>query len=74
MSLINKMVLGGLFLLFSCTPENSNNLCDKGQSTPDAVCVEIYQPVLAPDGTVYPNSCYAERDGWDNICLTLLTY
>lgn len=68
----------GLFLLAmllaSCTPENSDNLCDKGQSTPGVVCIEIYQPVLAPDGTTYPNSCSAERDGWDNSCLTLLVY
>lgn len=44
---------------------------NKGPSNNNVVCIEIYQPVRAPDGTIYPNSCYAEADGWDNVCLQL---
>jgi hypothetical protein len=35
------------------------------------MCPEIYEPVCAPDGTTYANSCYAEKDGWDNSCIIL---
>ena len=66
MGLIDYIIMVGLFLLAmllaSCTPEY-RDLCDKGETTPGVVCLEIYQPVLAPDGTTYPNSC-----------LTLLSY
>ena len=64
MSLINKMVLGGLFLLFSCTPEQTSSVDS------DIVCIEIYQPVCA-GGKTYPNACYAQRDGYDNLDLTV---
>ena len=53
----------------SCTPEI--NICDKGTKSPGVVCTEIYQPVIAPDVTEYPNACYAGLDGWDNSCLKL---
>ena len=58
-----------LILIDGCTPEI--DVCDKGERTDGVVCTEIYQPVIAPDGTEYPNACYAGRDGWDNSCLTL---
>jgi len=29
------------------------------------VCIEIYQPVCA-GGELYPNTCYAEREGYSN--------
>ena len=64
MSLINKIVLGGLFLLFSCTPEQTSSVGS------DIVCIEIYQPVCA-GGKTYPNACYAQRDGYDNKDLTV---
>jgi hypothetical protein len=54
----------------SCTTED-RELCTKGETSPGVVCIEIFQPVIAPDGTQYPNSCYAEKDGWDNSCLKL---
>ena len=53
----------------SCTYDRFDDKCMKGEPTPDAVCIELYDPVIAPNGTQYPNSCYAERDGWDNGCL-----
>ncbi len=59
-----------LFILFNgCTPEV--DVCEKGERNDGVVCTEIYQPVIAPDGNVYPNACDAGRDGWDNSCLEL---
>ena len=65
-------IVGGMLLLiliFGCTSEV--DICDKGERSDGVICTEIYQPVIAPDGTEYPNSCYAEKDGWDNSCLIL---
>ena len=56
-----------MFLLFSCQEEDSD--CVKGEYTKGAVCIEIYEPVCTPDGTTYMNSCYAQKDGWDNSCI-----
>ena len=56
-------------LAASCTTED--RLCTKGEAIDGIACIEIFQPVIAPDGTEYPNSCYAERDGWGNDCLIL---
>ena len=58
-------------LAASCTTEDGR-LCTKGKAIDGVACIEIFQPVIAPDGTEYPNSCYAERDGWDNGCLKLV--
>ena len=73
MKAIDYLVLFLLLMLAvmvaSCTPEI--NICDKGIKSPGVVCTEIYQPVIAPDGTEYPNACYAGSDGWDNSCLIL---
>ena len=60
-----------LILIVGCQSEPATLYCTKGESSPGVVCTEIYQPVISPDGTEYPNSCYAERDGWDNSCLEL---
>ena len=57
-------------LAASCSTEDKD-LCIKGEASEGIACIEIFQPVIAPDGTEYPNSCYAERDGWDNSCLEL---
>ena len=59
-----------LFLLYSCNTEDEN--CKKGVANNNVACIKIYQPVKAPDGTVYSNSCVAEADGWDNNCLILV--
>jgi len=62
-----------LFLLFISCNKSDIPLpvpnCTKGDTTPGVACIEIYDPVISPDGTEYPNSCYAGRDGWDNSCL-----
>ena len=68
-TIVGAMLL--LILINGCTTERATLYCTKGESSPGVVCTEIYQPVIAPDGTTYSNSCYAEKDGWDNSCLTL---
>ena len=68
------IILGIMLLLIftiGCEYGGDDPDCPKGEKSPGVVCIEIYQPVIAPDGTEYPNSCYAERDGWDNSCLIL---
>jgi len=72
--LIEYIFIGLLIMLFifaaSCTDDNL--ICSKGEVNNGVVCAEIYQPIRAPDGTIYSNSCYAEADGWDNSCLILI--
>ena len=58
-----------LYMLYGCTSETE--VCNKGAPSIGVICTEIYQPIRAPDGRVYPNSCYAEADGWSNECLVL---
>jgi hypothetical protein len=58
-----------LILINGCTPET--DVCEQGERNNGVVCTEIYQPVITPDGTEYPNACYAGVDGWDNSCLEL---
>jgi hypothetical protein len=58
-----------LILINGCTTET--DVCEQGERNNGVVCTEIYQPVIAPDGTEYPNACYAGVDGWDNSCLEL---
>lgn len=74
-TILDYVVLTLLILLFfwvaSCTSEDQIVFCAKNEPINGVACVEIFQPVIAPDGTEYPNSCYAERDGWDNSCLKL---
>ena len=59
-----------LYLMYGCTDDIDK--CDKGPPSEGVVCTKIYQPVRAPDGTVYSNSCIAESNGWDNSCLALV--
>jgi len=58
-----------LYILYGCTTETE--VCNKGAPSIGVSCTEIYQPIRAPDGSTYPNSCYAEADGWNNACLIL---
>jgi hypothetical protein len=59
-----------LYSLFGCQYEPYEPACVQGEYAHGVSCIEIYDPVCAPDGTTYANSCYAEKDGWDNSCLT----
>ena len=61
-----------LYFVYGCTLENEDPCMNKGPSSNNVVCTKIYQPVRAPNGTIYGNSCEAEADGWDNGCLTLV--
>ena len=60
-----------VWVLFLTSCEKPDPLCKKGEYTHGVVCPEIYEPVCSPDGTTYMNSCYAEKDGWDNSCIIL---
>ena len=42
-------ILLSLILINGCTPEI--DVCEKGERNNGVVCTEIYQPVIAPDGT-----------------------
>lgn len=74
-TVLDYVVLILVILLFvwvaSCTTEDERVLCVKTEPIDGVACVEIFQPVIAPDGSEYPNSCYAEAAGWDNGCLKL---
>jgi len=63
MGFVDYLWAGALFimamLLASCEPKTEEMI----------VCAEIYQPICA-DGKLFPNACYAERDGYDNSELT----
>lgn len=60
-----------LSVIYSCSSEV--DICSKKDMSDNSViCTKIYQPVRAPDGTIYGNACMAEADGWDNGCLTLI--
>lgn len=61
-----------LAFMYGCTEEDKDPCLNKGPTNLSVVCTKIYQPVRAPDGTIYSNSCIAEADGWDNGCLTLV--
>jgi len=58
-----------LYTLFGCQYEPYEPECVQGEYSHGVSCIEIYDPVCAPDGTTYANSCYAEKDGWDNSCI-----
>ena len=66
-----SFIIGIVILLFvyGCTGEVEE--CNKGEPSTGVICTEVYQPVRAPNGTIYPNSCYAEADGWPNECIIL---
>ena len=59
-----------LYMIYGCTSETE--ICNKGRPSTQVICTELYQPIRAPDGSIYSNSCIAEADGWDNGCLTLV--
>ena len=58
-----------LILIVGCEYGGDDVDCPKGEYAHGVSCIEIYDPICAPDGTTYANSCYAEKDGWDNSCL-----
>ena len=41
----------------SCTNDLFDDECLKGEPISGTACIELYDPVIAPDGTQYPNNC-----------------
>jgi hypothetical protein len=59
-----------LFLLFflghsaTCNRAQQTAGCiDDSKIDPDAICMELYDPVCGCNGQTYPNTCYAEKAG-----------
>ena len=68
---VGTIIFWSMLIFFMLGCEKQDPLCKKGDYTYGVMCPEIYEPVCAPDGTTYANSCYAEKDGWDNSCIIL---
>tara|TARA_B100000902_G_scaffold321661_1_gene314672 strand:+ start:141 stop:311 length:171 start_codon:yes stop_codon:yes gene_type:complete len=54
----------------SCEDTKEEICIDESQINPDAVCPEIFDPVLGCDEKIYSNSCEAEKNGvrfWTEI-------
>ena len=54
---MKKLILITLLSLYSCSTE------EEPIDTTIDVCPEIYAPVCGPDGTEYPNECFARQQG-----------
>ena len=53
-----------MFLIFVSCDDGEDVLGDcYVSSDPDAVCIEIYEPVCACNNIVYSNSCEAQKAG-----------
>ena len=52
-----------VFLFISCEDTKEEICIDESNINPDAVCPEIFDPVLGCDEKVYSNSCEAEKNG-----------
>ena len=53
-------LLSGFLLGCSMTP-NTEKIEEKKDKS--CMCIKMYEPVCAPDGTTYGNECEAECDG-----------
>ncbi|MDX2116971.1 MAG: hypothetical protein SFY96_02185 [Planctomycetota bacterium] len=61
-SLASKLVLGGVILAAAITGTSSLAAgpfvkgCNKGVN-----CLDVWRPVLCPNGQIYSNDCYAAK-------------
>ena len=68
MNLIHRIFLASIFLLFSCSSEDSDeNACiDESKISYDYQCIienVDYQPVCGCNGVFYEDVCFAENAG-----------
>ena len=65
----NKYLCFFVFLLFSntsCDDYCENDGCDcvdSSKADPNAVCIEVFDPVCGCDGVTYSNVCFAQAAG-----------
>tara|TARA_B100002019_G_scaffold185027_1_gene159750 strand:+ start:282 stop:497 length:216 start_codon:yes stop_codon:yes gene_type:complete len=56
-------LLSFLVLINMCEKDDDQTSCINNPISPDAVCVEIYDPVCGCDDVTYSNACYATASG-----------
>ena len=57
-----RLIMFFLLLISCVSDEDILGQC-VASPDPDAVCIEIYEPVCACNDLVYSNSCYAQKAG-----------
>ena len=67
---MKQSILIFLILIISCEDAREEICIDESKINPDAICPEIFDPVLGCDEQIYSNSCEAEKNGvrfWTEI-------
>ena len=60
---MKQFIMVIVFLFISCEDTKEEICIDESNINPDAVCPEIFDPVLGCDEKVYSNSCEEEKNG-----------
>ena len=60
---MRQFIMVIFFLFISCEDTKEEICIDESNINPDAVCPEIFDPVLGCDEQIYSNSCEAEKNG-----------
>ena len=61
--IMKYFLLSFLVLINMCEKDDDQTSCINNPISPDAVCVEIYDPVCGCDDVTYSNACYATASG-----------